>query len=1070
MTATPVLELRTTCLLTLVTALMVPPAIFAQETGQAGPTAEDLAGLEWRSIGPAEMGGRTVDIAAIPGDPSTVYFATASGGLWRTTNHGVTWSSIFESGGTLSLGAVALAPSDRNVVYLGTGENNPRNSTSIGDGVYRSTDRGDEWVHVGLRDSERIARIRVHPTDPDRVWVAALGHAWGANQERGVFRSTDGGDTWEKVLYVDENTGAADLALDPRNPRVLFAAMYDYRRRPYHFRSGGPGSGLYRSTDSGSTWKRLTDPALDNGLPRGVLGRIGVAVAASNPDVVYALIESTEDGVLWRSDDGGDTWAVVSEEGSLNSRPFYYSDLRVDPTNPNRVFAVSGRLSVSEDGGRTWERIASNIHGDHQAFWIDPEDPDRLIDGNDGGFHFSYDGGETWEFVNRVPLGQFYQITADMRDPYTVCGGLQDNDSWCGPSRTTTVAGSLLNYWTESIGPGDGMYVQIDPRDPDVLYANSQGGNLFKVDRRTGEARSIQPYPVPRGGAAAGDHPYRFNWNSPIHMSPHDPGTVYFGGNVLFRTRDGGDTWDEVSPDLTRAEPEKLVSSGGEITPDNTTAETHASIFTVAESPLQAGLIWVGTDDGNVQVTRDGGATWSNVVGNVPGIPDGSWVSRVEASRAVAGRAYVTFDRHRNDDMRPWVFRTDDYGETWTNVTGDLPAVGYAHVVREDPRNPDLIYVGTELGIFASWTRGGRWLDLRLGLPRVAVRDIFVHPRDNDLIIGTHGLSVFILDDIAPLQELGDAVASGAWLFNPRPATRYEPWAARFRFDIGDAVFVGENPEYGASVSFFLAVPEMSGGTDGIGRSQPATEDSTSAPDSVTVLISGPAGDTVRVLRAERKPGVTRLTWDLRLRGAPSPEDREAYRFGASPPRALPGEYRVALDPGPGHEPPAHKAVGVVLDPRIDWSPDLAGQQAALLALYDAGQRGAGAVRTLDRLGEQLEALSSRIGHLADGHAGKALAPAVDSLAARADSLRERLARADSDRPESEATLERIEGLYGQIIRSTNAPTAAQSEWSTVFRAELDALLMDVARLTGPGVDELNRRVREAGVPAVGSG
>ncbi|MDH3223222.1 MAG: hypothetical protein OEO23_05860, partial [Gemmatimonadota bacterium] len=442
--------------------LLLPAPAMAQEHA----FGEALEGLEWRPIGPAEMGGRTVDIAAVPGDPNTVYIATASGGLWKTINRGVTWTSIFESGGTLSLGAIAMAPSDHNVLYLGTGENNPRNSTSIGDGMYRSTDGGTTWTHQGLAETERFSRIRVHRSDPNVAWAAALGHAWGPNEERGVFRTTDGGQTWERVLYVDQNTGAADLALNPSNPRVLYAAMYDYRRRPFHFRSGGPGSGLYKSVDSGDSWTALTDPELDNGLPEGPLGRIGVAVAESEPDVVYALIESKSDGVLWKSEDAGASWRVVSSESSLSSRPFYYADLRVDPTNPNRLFAVSGALSRSIDGGRTWERIARSIHGDHQALWIDPEDPDRIVNGNDGGFHFSYDGGDTWEFRNQVPLGQFYQISADMGDPYTVCGGLQDNDAWCGPGKTRTLAGSLLNYWSEVIGPGDGMYVQFDPTDP----------------------------------------------------------------------------------------------------------------------------------------------------------------------------------------------------------------------------------------------------------------------------------------------------------------------------------------------------------------------------------------------------------------------------------------------------------------------------------------------------------------------------------------------------------------------------------------------------------------------------
>ncbi len=656
-----------------------------------------------------------------------------------------------------------------------------------------------------------------------------------------------------------------------------------------------------------------------------------------------------------------------------------------------------------------------------------------------------------------------------MRDPYTVCGGLQDNDSWCGPSRTLTVAGSLLNYWTESIGPGDGMYVQIDPRDPDILYANSQGGNLFKVDRRTGEARSIEPYPVPRGGAAAKDHPYRFNWNSPIHMSPHDPGTVYFGGNVLFRTRDGGETWEEISPDLTSADSAKLGPSGGDITPDNTTAETHATIYTVAESPMEQGVIWVGTDDGNLHLTRNGGESWDNVVANVPGIPEASWVSRVEASRVEAGRAYVSFDRHRDDDMRPWVFRTEDFGRTWVNITGDLPTVGYVHVVREDPKNPDLIYVGTELGVFASWTRGERWLDLRLGLPRVAVRDILVHPRDNDLVIGTHGRSVFILDDVTPLQELASAVANEAWLFTPRLATRYEPWAARFRFDIGDGVFVGENPPYGAVISFYLPDEGRGATASSVAAGNTPADSTDSAPDSVSLVVTQ-RGDTVRVLKAERKAGITRVAWDLRERGAPPPEDEDAYRFGATPPRVLPGEYRVALALGDGTEASSAsgaRTVTVRLDPRIDWNPDLEGQHRSLRALYDMGERGADAVRTLDAIDRQLAALKTRLEDLADGHPGAALLPAVDSLSARVDSLTERLVRREGERPGSEATLARIQGIYGQIARSTNAPTAAQAEWSDAFSRELEAVLAGVAALAGPAVDELNARVREAGVPAI---
>jgi photosystem II stability/assembly factor-like uncharacterized protein len=703
---------------------------------------------------------------------------------------------------------------------------------------------------------------------------------------------------------VDENTGAVDLIVNPDNPRVLFAAMYDYRRQPYHFRSGGPGSGLYRSTDGGDTWKKLTNPDLSNGLPTGVLGRIGLANTLANPEVVYAIIESKDKGVLWRSDDGGEKWWVASRQSNINNRPFYYSDIRVDPTDENRIYVLSGGFSVSDDGGRTFRRIARNMHGDHQSLWIDPLDPDRLINGNDGGFHFSSDRGESWNFVNVVPLAQVYQLGADMRDPYHVCAGLQDNDAWCGPSRTLNVTGPLLNYWYEIIGPGDGMYVQIDPTDHNSMYANSQGGSLYRFNLETGESRSIQPYPMPWGGSGVGDHPYRFNWNAPVHMSPHDPGTVYFGGNVLFRTRDSGQSWDEISPDLTTNDSTKLVSSGGPITPDNTTAEYHSTIYTIAESPVEQGVIWVGTDDGNLQVTRDAGATWENVISNVDDLPPSSWVSRVEASHSNAGVAYTTFDRHRSDDMAPYVFKTDDYGQHWRNITDNLPEVGYVHVVREDPRNPELVYVGTELGIFASWTGGGNWASLRLKLPPVAVRDILIHPRDNDLIIGTHGLSIWILDDLTPLQELSAAMTAGVQLFEPRVATRYQPWAARFRFDIGDGVFVGENPDYGAMISYYIGADVAD--TEETDASDDSTTSLVGKPDtSLTVVIVDAAGDTIRTLGGPRKAGVQRISWNLRRDSIPMPDTTSGeanFRYSMTAPVVMPGTYTARLSSG-GQEP-----------------------------------------------------------------------------------------------------------------------------------------------------------------------
>lgn len=1011
-----------------------------------------LKGLAWRSIGPAEMGGRTVDIAGIPGDPTTVYMATASGGLWKTTNQGVTWKSIFEAGGTFSLGAVAVAPSDPNVIYLGTGEHNPRNSASIGDGVYKSVDAGKTWTRLGLEATEKIARIRVHPKDAELVYVAALGHEWGANPERGVYRSRDGGTTWEKVLYVDEDTGASDLAMDPSNPRVLYAGLYDFRRLPWHFRSGGPGSGLYKTTDGGDTWLNLTEAETDNGLPSGTLGRIGLAVSASDPAVIYAVIES-KDGVLWRSSDGGETWTLVSKDPVVSSRPFYYSDIRVDPTDENRIYAVSGRLSVSEDGGKTWRRLGENIHGDHQAFWIDPLDPDRLIDGNDGGWAISYDRGQTWDFINVVALGQFYQVGADMRDPYYVCGGLQDNDVWCGPSRTLTVAGVLQNDWYEIHGPGDGMYVQIDPTDHTSIYTNRHAGDIVHFDLATGEARSIHPYPVPLSGSGAGDHPYRFNWNAPLHMSPHDPQTVYFGSNVLFKTTDGGHSWKAVSPDLTTNDPEKLKVSGGPITPDNTSAEFHCTVMTIAESPLTPGVIWVGTDDGKVQVTRNGGESWMEVTGNVAGLPPESWVSRIEASRADAGTAYAAFDRHRLDDPAPYVYRTTDYGNSWTNITGNLPALNYVHVVREDPRNPDLIYVGTEIGIFASWTGGGKWSSIRINLPPVAVRDILIHSRDNDVIIGTHGRSIWILDDATPLQELGTALAGEAYLFAPRGATRFVAWKKRFRMDIGDRVFVGENPPYGALINYHLK------------EDLESEKEEDSDEPKLELAVLDERGATVRTIEGPGKAGLHRVAWDLRREPIAKPDDEDAFSFQMTAPLVLPGTYTVKMTAG-GKELTA--PVEVRLGPGLDVpDAELAAQHDALVELQEMGRRGAETVRRIDDVKSQLDELADKLEKSKE--VPEEISTEIKRIAGQLEKIREELTRPDDAQGyrTHARLLDKIRSLAGDIDAATAPPTEAQSRWLHSHGKELDGALGRFRKLMDEDIPELGRRMDEAGIPRI---
>lgn len=1073
--------LSLSCLLLMLTSQALVPAIgqaVAPQEGDAATLEELLGDLSWRSIGPAFMGGRTIDLAGVAGRPNLLYMATASGGLWRTEDRGITWESIFDDGGTLSLGAIAVAPSDPNVIYLGTGEHNPRNSTSFGDGVYRSNDGGDTWTHLGLAATERIARIRVHPSDADHVYVGAMGHAWGTNEERGVYRSRDGGATWDKVLYVDDSTGVSDMAMDAANPRILFAGMWDYQRRPWHFRSGGPGSGLYMSRDGGDSWTNLTRPDLDNGLPTGVLGRIGVGVAVSNHDVVYAMIESM-DGALWRSADGGDSWTHISDDPAISSRPFYYNDFRIDPSNEDRLYMVGGRLNLSTDGGRTWRRIARTHHGDHQSFWINPDDPMMVVDGNDGGIAYSYNGGETWELVNNLPLQQVYQLGIDMRDPYFVCAGFQDNDAWCGPSNTMTSTGILEADWYH-VQYGDGTYIQPDPSDHNIVYAGSQGGSILRIDLRTNENRSIRPYPF--SGGAVGEHPYRFNWNSPIHISPHDPKTVYLGGNVLFRTRDGGNSWDEISPDLTTNDEEKQAPSGGPITPDNTTAEYHTTIYTVAESPVQAGVIWAGTDDGYVQLTRDGGANWTNLIDNIP-VPAESWVSRIEASRRDAGTAYVAFDRHRLDDFAPYLFMTTDFGDSWVDIGSGLPDPGYLHVVREDPRNPDLLYAGTELGIFASWASGPggnsdsrAWTSLRLGLPPVAVRDILIHPRDNDLIIGTHGRSILILDDVAPLQQLPAALgatpgasapsnADAVHLFDLRHTTRFQPYTRELRVDLGDKVFVGANPPYGALISYFVP-PGLA--SEGVAAGDAAVD----AEPAITIEIRSEDGDVVRTLDASANAGINRVIWNLRHQS--EEEQGAAATFPGSGPTAplvIPGTYQLTLK---AHGAESSTEVEVRMDPRVDVSvEDLRVQRDTLLQLVDLRARSQEGIELIDDLVGQLASLGDRIG---DTAATEGLMTAAEELSARLDEIRGRITsqrRAGVGNAPTGPYIsgpeihEKLRTLASAVGRASTAPTQAQAGWIQQLGSELEAELSSLQTLLDEDLGELNRRILAANVPFI---
>jgi photosystem II stability/assembly factor-like uncharacterized protein len=800
--------------------------------------------LRWRSVGPANNAGRVSVVVGVPGDRDVYYVAGANGGIIKTTNGGVTFKPIFDKQDIGSIGAIAIAPSDPNIIYVGTGEENPRNNASIGDGMYKSVDAGEHWTHIGLEKSDKIARIVIDAKNPDLVFACGLGREWGPNEERGVFKTIDGGKTWKKVLYVDSQTACSDIAADPGNSNILYAGMYTYRRWAWHLESGGGNTAVYRSVDGGNTWERLSGKDRDRGLPKGEMDRIGIAVAPSDPDVVYVVSETKTEGELWRSDDGGDHWRVVNRDPNINFRPFYYSDIRVDPKNSNRVFSLSGSLYMSEDGGANFRTIGRDVHGDHQALWIDPTNPKYILSGSDGGWQVSYDGGKNFEVMNTFPFTQFYHINFDMQRPYMTCGGLQDNGNWCGPSQTASGQGNRKNDWF-TVSGGDGFFTVPVMDKPWLVYSDAQGGMLNLTDTRTGAQKTIYPYPNRVGsvGDAMLSHKYRFNWNSPIALSPQNPKVVYFGGNVLFKSTDYGFSWQVISPDVTTNDPKKLGDSGGPIVVDNTAAEFHCTIITIAPSPLDSNVIWVGTDDGNVQVTRDGGKTWSSVFTNVPGLKPNAWIPTVDASHSDAGTAYVAADHHQDDDYAPYAYMTTDYGKTWKRITGDIPAsAAWVHVVREDPRNHNLLYMGTEMGVWASWDRGTHWVSLRGDLPVTPVRDIQVHPRDNDLLLATHGRGLYIMDDVSALQNLSAAQTTDATLFDIRPAIRWNQWNRDG--NLGQKKWTGENPPQGALITYYL-------------KSQP--------PGEVNITISDKDGRPVRRMRrVADDAGVNRVVWDLR--------------------------------------------------------------------------------------------------------------------------------------------------------------------------------------------------------------
>ena len=1024
------------------------------------------------------MGGRIADLDVVESKPQVFYIATGTGGVWRTDNHGTSWTPLFDDQPSSSIGDVTLDQSNPNLVWVGTGEPQNRQSSGWGNGVYKSTDAGSTWRHMGLEGTKHVGRILIHPRNPDVVYVAAVGDLWAASEERGVYRTADGGETWEMVLHVDEHTGAIDLAMDPGDPNTIFAAMYQRQRTGWGFNGGGPGSGLYRTLDGGDSWTELT-----KGLPEGDKGRIGVDIFRGDGNVVYALVEANaraprrpgaggggggrgggpNESGLYRSLDRGDTWERMS---GTNPRPMYYSQVRIDPSNPDRIYVLGTQLMVSDDGGRTFRSDgATQIHVDHHALWINPNDPDHLILGSDGGVSASWDGTAHWRMFDNLALGQFYAIGYDMRDPYYVCGGLQDNDAWCGPSNTRSFHGIRHQDWYETVY-GDGFFTIVDPTDSTIVSSESQGGNMNRYDLVTGEKIPMRPITGPR---ADGDtaKTYRFNWNSALQLSPHDPATVYLGANYLMRSRDRGMSWEEVGGlDLTRridreeleimgvpgSEPQMSLNDG---------IASYGNITAFAESPVTPGLLYVGTDDGNVQVSRDDGATWTNVADRVPELPERTYVSRLEPSHHVEGRVYATFDGHRNGDYAAYVYASEDHGQSWTRITEGLPDGWSVNVVTEHHRAPNLLFVGNEVGVFVSVDRGGRWVQLKNNLPTVPVDDILVHPRDNDLLVGTHGRSFWILADVTPLEHLSEEMLAEAGRVFPS-ARESIMWAERGDWPFQGATYSAPNPPRGARIRYYLrdgweapmaAAEEGGEEGDGNGAAPESGADGDGARSEApfALAIADADGNHVRTLEAPSEPGVNEVIWDWRHDPPYEPEPRQGgggpggggggggFGGGGAPsgPIVLPGVYTVSMTVA-GETFSA--TVEIQADPRRPMTPaDRMARQDILMSLHRLAVPIHEADRAIERLDAQLDAAQEVV----DG----ADEP-PEGLDGELEAIREALDEVRDDLGEAR----RNAGVAGAIQRSSTLPTEDQ-------RWQVDRAWEVVAELVGPLNELITSRV-----------
>jgi photosystem II stability/assembly factor-like uncharacterized protein len=996
--------------------------------------AGTISGLTARNIGSATMSGRIAAVDAVDENGKlTVFVGSASGGVWKSINGGTTFKAVFDKQDVQSIGAVTIDPSNHKTIWVGSGESWTRNSVSVGGGIYKSTDNGENWTNMGLRNSERISRILVDPKDSNTVYACAPGHLWDDNDERGVYKTSDGGKTWRKVLAgANGSTGCAMISMSPADPKTIYAATWDFRRQGWTFRSGGPGSGLFKSTDGGEHWTELTQNN-SKGLPEKPYGRIALAVAPSKPQTVYAMIESKK-SALFRSDDGGQNWNRLDASQFMVWRPFYFANLIVDPTNENKVFKPDLILLLSVNGGRSFSPSSNAAHGDFHTVWIDPSDPNTIFAGDDGGLWKSTDGGTRWKHQLNLPVSQFYHVSIDSSNPYHVYGGLQDNSVWVGDS---SYPGGVTNSRWENVYGGDGFWAFEDPADPAYIYAESQGGEIGRINRYTLETRSIKPFPQYK------EKKLRFNWNTPIAVSPNEKGTIYIGAQFLFRSRDHGQSWERISPDLTTNDPEKQKQeeSGG-VTIDNSAAEMHTSIYSISESPKNGKIIWVGTDDGNLQITRDGAKTWTNVVKNVTGLGPNSWVSTVEASRYNENTAYVTFDRHTFGDMKPYAYKTTDYGKTWTALPLAEGGVrGYAHVVKEDTVNPNLLFVGTEFGLWISIDGGKQWAQYKGNdFPAVAVRDIVVHPRDADLVLATHGRGIWIVDDISSLRALTpDLMAKEAAFISARPGIQYV--TANGGWPEGDESFAGPGRPEDALITYYQKSRHIFG--------------------DLKIEILDPSGKVIDTVSPSKHRGLNRATWSMRLKPPAFPPAASAV-FGASQgPRILPGTYTVRMTKG---DQVYTTQLNVTLDPRAKYN------LQERRAQYDL------AMKLYNMLGRMTYAVDSIVGvrdsatmQAAKLQQGDTLRNNLQKLSEDVDKLRGKIvATKEGGAITGEERIREFLGqLYGGVLQFDGKPTDSQAARTDALGRELEDVIQEFDALTKQQLPTINAGLQQKNLPPI---